>query len=270
MCAGTAPASSTLAYHSDMPPAPHAKTTVVTTSPAGSEAMPTAPSRAPQHAAAIALPATAIVHADASLLIVDKPAGLLAVPGRGEAGRHNLLALLQREWPDASVVHRLDMATSGLIAFARGAAVQRALSQQFATRAVAKRYEAVVHGCIDAAAGAVALPLAADWPRRPRQHVDLEGGKPALTWWTRLGSGPPTSGAGGSGGPTSRLALEPVTGRSHQLRVHLLAIGHPIVGDALYGPDDDDQARMLLHATALSLMHPATGKSCRFDSPAPF
>jgi tRNA pseudouridine32 synthase / 23S rRNA pseudouridine746 synthase len=221
-----------------------------------------------QHPGPIALPSTAIVHADAWLLVVDKPAGLLAVPGRGEAGLHNLLALLQRKWPDALVVHRLDMATSGLIVFARGAAMQRLLSMQFAARTVTKRYDAVVHGCIDVAAGAIALPLAADWPRRPRQRVDLEHGKPALTWWSHRQSDP--SAAAPGEGSSSRLALEPVTGRTHQLRVHLQAIGHPIVGDALYGPADDPHPRLLLHATALGLTHPATGKPCRFESEAPF
>jgi tRNA pseudouridine32 synthase / 23S rRNA pseudouridine746 synthase len=239
---------------------------------------PAAPARPP--AVAGGLPPGAIVHADGALLIVDKPAGLLAVPGRGEAGRHNLLALLQRAWPDALTVHRLDMATSGLMVFARGAAVQRALSAQFAARAVAKRYEAVVHGDVDAANGTIELPLAADWPRRPRQQVDFTRGKPALTRWIRLPGGPPPgapktsapspSGPAGIGGPVARLALEPVTGRSHQLRVHLLAIGHPIVGDALYGPPDDGHPRLLLHATSLSLTHPATGERCRFDSPVPF
>ena len=203
-----------------------------------------------------------IVHADAAIVVVDKPAGLLAVPGRGEAGRDNLLARVQAAYADADVVHRLDMATSGLIVYARGATAQRALSMAFAARGVAKRYVAVVEGEVVGEAGVVDAPLAADWPRRPRQMVDAVRGKPALTRWRVVGR------ASGS----TRLSLEPVTGRSHQLRVHLQAIGHPILGDALYAsPQVLARApRLLLHATRLQLAHPAVGEPLVFDSPAPF
>lgn len=199
------------------------------------------------------------VYLDEHLIVVDKPAGLLAVPGRSEADC--MAARVQACWPDARVVHRLDMATSGLLLLARGAEMQRRLSQAFATRGVFKRYVAIVHGDMPGDHGEIDLPLAADWPRRPRQQVDRLHGKPALTRW-RVQARDTAAG-------TTRLALEPVTGRSHQLRVHLLAHGHPIVGDALYGPPLP-AARLLLHAEHLALAHPYDGRPIGFDSPAPF
>lgn len=204
-----------------------------------------------------------LVHVDDALVVIDKPAGLLSVPGRG-ADRHDSAATrVQALFGDACTVHRLDMATSGLLAFARGAAAQRALSQAFAQREVAKRYVAVVSGLLPAAAGEIALPLLADWPNRPRQQVDRVHGKPSLTRW-RVLSHDPASGF-------SRLALEPVTGRSHQLRVHLLAIGHPIVGDALYAPAAlaACSPRLLLHAESLTLPNLAAIRSAGSNRPAP-
>jgi tRNA pseudouridine32 synthase/23S rRNA pseudouridine746 synthase len=207
--------------------------------------------------------ALCVHHVDQHLLVCDKPAGLLAVPGRGEAGRDCLLARLQPRWPDLEVVHRLDMATSGLIVFARGKAAQRALGIAFAARRVSKRYVAVVQGEVAPAEGwrEIDLPLIADWPRRPRQKVDFASGKPSLTRYRVLQSQ----------GSTTRLALEPVTGRSHQLRVHLMAIGHPILGDALYAPQAVAAAapRLLLHAAALAFDHPAGGR-LQFESAVPF
>ena len=205
-----------------------------------------------------------LVHEDEFLLVVEKPAGRLAVPGRGEAGQHNLTALVQAQFVDALVVHRLDMATSGLMLFARGAAVQSALNRAFAYRRMNKRYEAVVEGDVQGEAGSIHARLAADWPQRPRQKVDAEHGKPALTHWRVLqrGTGPERCG--------TRLQLEPFTGRSHQLRVHLLSIGHPIVGDALYGHDPGPGGRLLLHACALAFVHPGSGQPCEFKSAAPF
>lgn len=200
------------------------------------------------------------VHLDPHWLVADKPSGLLAVPGRGEAGQFNLAAQVQADVPDALVVHRLDMATSGLMLFARGPEVQRRLSAAFASREVHKRYEAVVEGEVAADAGEIDAPLTADWPRRPRQIVDRERGKPSLTRWRVIER---------RGGCT-RLALEPVTGRSHQLRVHLQSIGHPICGDALYGSAPGPGQRLLLHAHVLALAHPVTGGTQRFESPVPF
>lgn len=199
------------------------------------------------------------IHLDAQLIVVDKPAGLLAVPGRHEPDC--MAARVQGLWPDARVVHRLDMATSGLLLFARGARAQRALGQAFAARQVDKHYVAVVHGLPATDEGSVELPLAADWPNRPRQVVDVVDGKPALTHWRVLARDAATG--------TTRLELQPVTGRSHQLRVHLAAIGHEIVGDALYGRGDGC-ARLLLHACALAFAHPASGEPLHFESPPPF
>ena len=205
-----------------------------------------------------------LLHQDESLLVVDKPAGLLAVPGRGEAGQHNLATLVQVQFADALVVHRLDMATSGLMLFARGAAAQSVLNRAFADRRMKKRYEAVVEGNVVGDAGHINARLIADWPQRPRQKVDPESGKTALTHWRVLQRDV------GPGGHATRLSLEPYTGRSHQLRVHLQSIGHPIVGDALYGHDPGPGGRLLLHACELAFAHPTSGKPCRFESHAPF
>lgn len=202
------------------------------------------------------------IHADAGLVVAVKPAGLLAVPGRGEAGAHHFAGQVQARWPDAQVVHRLDMATSGLMLFARGAAMQAALSGLFEQRRVDKRYEALVHGLVRDDEGRIELPLAADWPRRPRQRVDPDQGRPALTLWRVLHRDRAAA--------TTRLALRPVTGRTHQLRVHLLALGHPIVGDALYGPPGDAAPRLMLHACALALEHPTSGLALRWEHTAPF
>ena len=207
-----------------------------------------------------------LVHEDAALLVLDKPAGLLAVPGRGPDKADCLSARAQQRWPDALIVHRLDQATSGLMLLARGPAMQRTLSQAFAERRVHKRYEAIVHGPMPDAAtddgwGLIELPLRLDWPRRPRSIVDAEHGKSSRTRWRVLQRHAATD--------TTRLALEPVTGRSHQLRVHLQAIGHPIVGDALYGPPDG-APRLMLHACALRLAHPLGGPALVLQRPAPF
>ena len=209
-------------------------------------------------------PALAIVHADATFVVVDKPSGLLAVPGRGPALSDCVAARVRSLYPDALVVHRLDMATSGLMLLARGAAAQRALSIQFAQRAVGKTYVALVAGRPARDEGEIDLPLIADWPARPKQKVDTALGKPSLTRYRVLGHDAANN--------TSRLALEPVTGRSHQLRVHLFAIGHPILGDALYAPPEvrDLAPRLLLHASQIRFAHPATGASMAFESAVPF
>jgi tRNA pseudouridine32 synthase/23S rRNA pseudouridine746 synthase len=201
-----------------------------------------------------------VLHVDDAIVVIDKPAGLLAVPGRGEFGRDNAASRVQQRCADALIVHRLDMATSGLLLFARGAQVHRDLSAAFAKRRVHKRYVAVVHGVVEADQGEIAAPLAADWPNRPRQIVDVLHGKPSLTRWRVLARD----------ASTTRLELEPVTGRSHQLRVHLLSIGHPICGDPLYGALPPATPRLLLHACELGLTHPLTGAACRFVSEAPF
>lgn len=203
-----------------------------------------------------------LVYVDEHLLVLDKPAGLLAVPGRGDDKQDCLSRRAQRLWPDALVVHRLDMATSGLFLMGRGIAMQRRLGRAFAERSVDKQYEAVVAGQVREDAGTITLPIAADWPRRPMQKVDAEHGRPSETRYVVTARH----------ADSTRLRLEPLTGRTHQLRVHLQAIGHPILGDALYAsPQVLARApRLLLHATRLQLAHPAVGEPLVFDSPAPF
>jgi tRNA pseudouridine32 synthase/23S rRNA pseudouridine746 synthase len=208
-----------------------------------------------------AMPGWVCLYRDDTLLAADKPAGLLSVPGRGEAHRDCLAARVQADVADARVVHRLDQATSGVMLFGRGAAAQRALSMAFAERRVVKRYEALVHGLVAGDAGEIDLPLAADWPNRPRQQVDHAQGKASLTRWRVL--------VRDAAAGTTRLQLEPVTGRSHQLRVHLAAIGHAIVGDTLYA-DCTAAPRLLLHACELRLPHPADGRTLAVTSPLPF
>ncbi|MCJ0762401.1 RluA family pseudouridine synthase [Variovorax terrae] len=210
-----------------------------------------------------------LIHHDDALLVLDKPAGLLAVPGRGPDKQDCLSARVQQHWPDALVVHRLDQATSGLVVMARGAAAQRQLSLAFAGREVRKRYVAVVSGRVappaaDDGWGVIDLPLIVDWPNRPRSIVDPQHGKPSVTRWRVLGYDAALD--------ATRLALEPVTGRSHQLRVHLQALGHPILGDALYADAAafSQAPRLLLHACALEIPHPVTGAMRAFASPVPF
>ena len=183
-----------------------------------------------------------VLHADDRLVVIDKPAGLLSVPGRTEPDCAS--ARVQALYPDALIVHRLDQATSGLLLFARGIEAQRELSADFAARRVAKVYVAVVAGRLEGE-GVIDLPLGADWPNRPRQQVDHERGKPSQTRWRVLAHE----------GPHTRLRLEPLTGRSHQLRVHLAALGHAILGDALYAAPDIAAAspRLQLHASELGV-----------------
>ncbi len=205
-----------------------------------------------------------ILYRDDALIVLDKPAGLLSVPGRGPAHADSLATRVQAEFPDARIVHRLDMATSGLIVMARGAAMERCLSIAFQQRRVDKRYVAVVAGRLAQASGEVDLPLIADWPNRPRQKVDFESGKPSLTAFAVI--------AHDAGRNTSRVDLRPHTGRSHQLRVHMQAIGHPILGDDLYADEPVRRAapRLLLHAAALTLPHPLSGELLRLESQPEF
>jgi tRNA pseudouridine32 synthase/23S rRNA pseudouridine746 synthase len=207
-----------------------------------------------------------VVHADAAIVVLDKPSGLLSVPGRGADKQDCLSARVQAEFADALVVHRLDMSTSGLIVMARGAAVQRALSEAFANRAVTKRYEAIVHGEVDPTGDdwrVIDLPIAVDWPNRPLRVINPQTGKPSVTRLQRLHVD--------AGRNTSHVLLEPYTGRTHQLRLHLQAIGHPILGDALYAPPDviAMAPRLLLHACALGFNHPVSGIAMQFHRPLP-
>ncbi len=213
-----------------------------------------------------------LIYEDAALLVLEKPSGLLSVPGRGPDKQDCLSARVQARWPDALIVHRLDYDTSGIILMARGIEAQRALNHAFATRQVNKRYVAVVEGVLNPAQdadkgwGLVDLPLNLDWPNRPLHIVDHVAGKPSRTRWR------PHSPEQVGGGPATRVDLEPITGRSHQLRVHMQALGHPILGDTLYaGPAGRERApRLLLHACVLTLLHPITGQFLELRSPVPF
>jgi tRNA pseudouridine32 synthase/23S rRNA pseudouridine746 synthase len=222
-------------------------------------------------------------YIDAALLVLEKPAGLLSVPGRGPDKQDCLSARVQQQYPDALIVHRLDMATSGLMLMARGQQALTILNRAFASREIHKRYQALVWGRVQGDGDCwqtIDLPIAVDWPNRPRRVIAPDG-KPSLTRWRMLGRPLPLGHAPApAGGPNpaqpmppppglaSRLELEPVTGRSHQLRVHLRAIGHTIVGDPLYG--DDDAPRLMLHATWIGLIHPLSGESLEFSSQPEF
>lgn len=204
-------------------------------------------------------------HADAALLVFDKPTGLLTVPGLGPDKADCLLTRVRRRWPEVLLIHRLDRDTSGLVLFARTPEAQRAMGRRFETRRIAKRYIALVEGSPDADEGGVDLPLRKDMDRRCRHLVDRERGKPAVTRWRVLERV----------GPRTRLELLPETGRSHQLRVHCAAMGWPIVGDPLYGHEPDEAAiprrqRLMLHATELAFEHPGTGEGIRLTSDPPF
>lgn len=202
-----------------------------------------------------------LVYADESLLVMNKPAGWLAVPGRGVDKRDCISSRLQQKFPDALIVHRLDMATSGLIVFALGTEMQRRLSLMFQKREISKRYTAVVTGKLEPLTGEVDLPIAADWPNRPLRKIDAELGKSSLTRYHSLTFDAPTD--------SSHVELEPITGRTHQLRIHMAAIGHPILGDALYG-DAASASRLLLHASSLCFSHPLSGESLNFNNLPPF
>lgn len=203
----------------------------------------------------------AILHADHEIVVLNKPSGLLSVPGKGPELADCLLSRLQAVYPDALLVHRLDRDTSGVMVFALTAHAQRHLGLQFEKRQVRKTYVARVAGEMTDPKGEVDLPLAVDWPNRPKQHVDHENGRPAQTEWKVLKRG---------NGET-RVRLFPKTGRSHQLRVHMLALGHPVLGDPFYatGPARD-HPRLMLHSENLRLRHPDGGKGLNFRAPAPF
>jgi tRNA pseudouridine32 synthase/23S rRNA pseudouridine746 synthase len=213
-----------------------------------------------------------IVYEDEFLLVANKPAGLLSVPGRGTDKADSLISRLQANWPDALVVHRLDMSTSGLLVLARGIDMQRRLSAMFRERQVVKRYVAVVAGRIVAAAGEIDLPIGQDWPNRPRQKVDMAEGKPSLTRFRLLGLENCHDGhhiQNSSELETTRIELEPVTGRTHQLRVHMAAIGYPILGDLLYG-NGLGADRLMLHASNVSFAHPVCGEPLNVECKPPF
>ena len=223
-----------------------------------------------------------VVYADPWLVVVDKPSGLLSVPGRKPEHHDSALLRLQQAYGPLWVVHRLDMDTSGLIAYARSREAAGQLGRQFERRTIRKAYEALVWGQPASPTGVIALPLRLDWPHRPRQCIDAVAGKPSVTHYAQLGDArvlPPvpapaldTSLPEHLSKPFSRLRLTPVTGRSHQLRVHLSAIGLPILGDRFYGRTEDEGSgigRLMLHARVLELQHPDDGRWLRMEaSPA--
>ena len=202
-----------------------------------------------------------ILHEDAAIIVVDKPEGLLTVPGKLEGRQDCLITRLQAARWDALTVHRLDCDTSGVIIFARTKQAQGFLGQEFEQRRAQKTYVARLQGDLAGDTGTVDLPLGSDWDYRPRQKVDHDKGRPAVTDWQVIGRSP---------GET-RVRLTPHTGRSHQLRVHMLSLGHPILGDQIYAPDTTrDHSRLMLHAETLSLHHPVTKERVSFTAPTPF
>lgn len=202
-----------------------------------------------------------ILHADEAILVVDKPAGLLSVPGRGEDLADCLISRLRGDWPGVLLVHRLDLDTSGLLVFGLSPQAQAHLGRQFEARTVDKRYVARVRGVPEGKAGRVDLPLIVDWPNRPRQKVCHETGRPAVTDWRMIRVE----------GAHARVQLRPRTGRTHQLRVHMQALGHPILGDTLYAEGEGAAfPRLMLHAERLGLIHPETGERLQFHARAPF
>jgi tRNA pseudouridine32 synthase / 23S rRNA pseudouridine746 synthase len=203
-----------------------------------------------------------IVFQDEHIIVLDKPSGLLSVPGKAPQHQDSLQTRVQRVFPNASVVHRLDMATSGLMVMAMHKAAHRHISRQFETRLTQKIYQAEVYGHPAQDEGEIDLPLICDWPNRPKQMVDTTRGKQALTRWKIIARY----------AQSSRVALYPVTGRSHQLRVHMLSIGHPIVGDRLYAHAEalDMSTRLRLHAQSLAFQHPQYEQIQTFISAVPF
>lgn len=203
-----------------------------------------------------------VLFCDADLCVVNKPAGLLSVPGRDPAHHDSLASRLQADMPEITVVHRLDMDTSGVMVFARSAQAHRHLSKQFETKRIEKLYLCLVEGVVEDDEGEIDLPLRCDWPNRPLQMVDHEQGKKAVTHWrvhTRLED-------------RTLLELRPLTGRSHQLRVHCLSMGHPILGDRFYAPDHviEKSKRLCLHAQNLTFTHPVSEEKMSFRVEADF
>ena len=227
------------------------------------------PAHRPVHIVPTCHEALRELYRDDYLVVVDKPAGLLSVPGRHPANFDSALSRLQTINPESRVVHRLDMSTSGVMVFALQADSHRALSRQFQDRLVSKGYTAEVWGTPAEQSGSVNLPMRCDWPNRPRQMVDHDQGKPALTHFTCINV---HSHHQETSSKTCRVWLEPVTGRSHQLRIHMAELGHPILGCEFYAHPEAYEAstRLNLHATRLTFTHPVLQESMTFEVPAPF
>ncbi len=206
-------------------------------------------------------PRLVIIHEDRDMVVLNKPGGLLSVPGRTPELLDSALTRVRETHPGAQAVHRLDLGTSGVLVVATRRKAESELRRQFQERLTRKVYLARVEGSVAQDQGVVDLPLVCDWPNRPRQMVCRATGKPALTEYRVLERD----------GRTTLVLLLPHTGRSHQLRVHMASLGHPIVGDNLYGPDPDaDPAGLLLHASQLGLFHPFSGQWTVFHAPCAF
>ena len=207
-----------------------------------------------------------VLHEDAQFFIINKPAGLLSVPGKPDDHKDCLEARIQMQYKmqygDARIIHRLDMDTSGIMVLARTNHAHRHIGLQFENRQIHKSYTALVWGKPKESSGHIDLPLICDWPNRPLQMVDFDNGKPAQTEWELMETSQ----------DISRMNLKPKTGRSHQLRVHMNEMGHPILGDRLYAHDQAYMAadRMMLHAQTLAFRHPDGGKHLAFTAPCPF
>ena len=202
-----------------------------------------------------------ILYHDEFLLVINKPAGVLSVPGRGPDKQDCMISRVQASYPNALIVHRLDMATSGILVLALDADTHRKLSRQFQQREVSKQYIEVVTGRPAPPADLIDKPKICDWPNRPRQRVCHETSKSAQTDWRLLKNE----------GTTARVRLSPKTGRSHQLRVHMLSLGHPILGDPFYATGDAlNFPLMLLHSEELRFNHPQGRPSTKIRSKAPF
>lgn len=213
------------------------------------------------------IPYLDILFQDEDIVVINKASGLLSVPGRLPEHQDCLQNRIQRVLPTATIVHRLDMATSGIIIMALNKPAHVAISRQFEQRKTKKSYIARVYGLIKEQEGSINLPLICDWPNRPKQKVDHENGKQSLTHYRVLSYNKSNNEQN-----STLVELTPVTGRSHQLRVHMLALGHPILGDRLYAHEQalTVSNRLQLHAKNLCLNHPVTGELLSFVAPCPF
>ena len=205
-----------------------------------------------------------VIYIDDDLLLVNKPSGLLSVPGRGEDKQDCLINRVKLEYDNALIVHRLDMDTSGLMVIARNKNCHRQLGDLFQQRQVIKKYVAIVDGLIEHDKGEINLPLITDWPNRPKQKVDYQNGKPSTTHYQVIDRNIEKN--------QTRVELKPVTGRSHQLRIHMQSLGHALVGDNLYATEKARKAssRLLLHANFLAFIHPVTHEQLNVESKVPF
>lgn len=207
-------------------------------------------------------PYISIIHRDESLLVLDKPSGLLSVPGRDPALADSLATRVQKQFPSALMINRLDKDTSGIVLMSLNKKAHAVIASQFESRTTKKIYQAIVWGEVTGEGGDIDLPLAIDPDNKPRHRVDPDNGRPSQTQWRVLERLPL---------PATRLELRPLTGRTHQLRVHLKALGHPILGDEFYASGEALAAseRLLLHAEELSFQHPDS-HHVTFHVPAPF